>query len=385
MSAGPEKLRVIIVDDSAIYRLVLQKALLGLPNVELVCSAMNGLDALAQIGPKRADLLLLDLEMPKMNGLETLEEIRKRRLPVGVIVVSGTDMRSGSRTMSALRAGAFDFIVKPMASRGQDGASMLREPLAAAIRAFELSRRRAQARGPAPASSPRRPAAPERPREAARPTLGALAQAGRAARAQLGSRSNFDAVVLGISTGGPAALASFLPLVSGRFPVPIFVVQHMPAGFTAHLANSLDRDCELNVSEAHEGQVVRAGEVVIAPGEFHLELRGQRGEVSCHLSSAAPENSCRPAADVLFRSAAQIYGRRLLSVVMTGMGRDGLAGTKLIRAGGGYCIVQEGSSCAVNGMPRAVAEAGEADEIVPLDQMAERLQGLFQIGRRDSA
>ncbi|MFT4539752.1 MAG: two-component system chemotaxis response regulator CheB [Planctomycetota bacterium] len=386
MSISQQALRVIIADDSAIYRLVLKKAISALPGIEIVGLAGDGLEALKQVAPKRADLILLDLEMPRLSGLQTLEEIRRRRIPVGVIIVSGTDMRSGTRTMSALRGGAFDFIVKPLTTRGQDPTALLRESLANAIRAFGASLGRSPVRElTSPAQATGTPASILASMQTPPPTP-------RRDGGLLPSRpegpptpSGFRAVVLAISTGGPRALAELLPAIPVDFPVPIYVTQHMPVGFTEHLAHSLDRDCPLSVSEGAEGQQVGPGQIVIAPGGYHMELQRLKNTVGLRLTTGPPENSCRPAADVMFRSASQVYGKDLLALVMTGMGHDGLEGTKVIRAAGGYCIAQHASTCDVNGMPGSVVDAGQTDEVVPLNRLAQRLQLLIATPRMKAA
>lgn len=345
-------LRVVVADDSAVFRTLLRRILGRLPDVELVGSAADGRQAVEMVERLRPDVLLVDVHMPVMNGPQAVLEMGRRGLDVAVVVVSATDLHLGDRTVQFLREGALDFILKP-----QGGAHALDELQRHLVRSLEICR----------ASRP--VAARAAPGLSQRPPASVPARAGR-------RPGPFKLVVLAVSTGGPAALGKVLPRLDPRFPLPLLVVQHMPAYFTGHLARSLDRECALDVAEARDGEPLAPGRIRLAPGDWHLRLRRQGRRALCVLDQSEPVNSCRPAADPLFQSAAELLGPRVLSVVMTGMGSDGLAGVRAVRAGGGYCLTQDAASCAVYGMPRAVAEAGESDEVVELDRLAERLTAL---------
>jgi two-component system, chemotaxis family, protein-glutamate methylesterase/glutaminase len=342
-----ETLKVLIVDDSAIYRSLVQGCLREMPDLQCVGTAGDGKDAIAKAGELRPDLILLDVEMPVMGGVEAMPKLRQLLPNAGIIMVSSLTTNGANITMDALQAGAFDFVTKPQVKPGEDGFAALREPLSAVIDAFREGR--AQRAKPAKVQKP------------------------KAAR---GKAPVIDVVAIGSSTGGPSALAEVIPMLPGDLRVPVLIVQHMPARFTASLATSLDRRSKLRVREAEEGRPLRAGEVLVAPGGKHLEVAMQDSEPFVRLTTQKPVNSFRPAVDVLFKSLAVSMPGKALCIVMTGMGADGLEGVKSVRQGGGWCIAQDQASCAVYGMPRSVIEGGEADEVLALDAIATRIQGI---------
>jgi two-component system chemotaxis response regulator CheB len=290
-------------------------------------------------------LILLDVEMPVMGGVEAMPKLRQIVPDAGIIMVSSLTTNGANITMDALQAGAFDFVTKPQVKAGEDGFAALREPLGAVIEAF----REGRAQRAKPAKAPPKPKA-------------------------RGKVPFIDVIGIGCSTGGPSALAELIPKLPADLRVPVLIVQHMPARFTASLATSLARRSNLRVMEAEEGRPLRAGEVLVAPGGKHLEIAMQDSEPFVRLTTGKPVNSFRPSVDVLFKSLASALPGKALSIVMTGMGSDGLEGVKAIRQGGGWCIAQDQASCAVYGMPRSVVESGEADEVVALDDLAKRLQ-----------
>jgi len=341
-----EQLKILIVDDSAIYRSLVQGCLREMPDVKCVGTAVDGKDAIAKAGELRPDVILLDVEMPVMNGVEAMPKLRSLLPQAGIIMVSSLTTNGANITMDALQAGAFDFVTKPQVKAGEDGFAALREPLSVVIEAFREGR--AQRARPAKAM----------------PKTGA----GR------GKAPSIDVVAIGSSTGGPSALAELIPELPADLRVPVLIVQHMPARFTASLATSLDRRSKLRVREAEEGRPLRAGEVLVAPGGKHLEVVMQDSEPFVRLTSGKAVNSFRPSVDVLFKSLATAVSGRSLCLVMTGMGSDGLEGVKAVRQRGGWCIAQDQASCAVYGMPRSVVESGEADEVVALDALAARIQ-----------
>jgi len=345
-----EQLKVLIVDDSAIYRSLVQGCLREMPDLVCIGTAGDGKDAIAKAGELRPDLILLDVEMPVMGGVEAMPKLRKLLPNAGIIMVSSLTTNGANITMDALQAGAFDFVTKPQVKPGEDGFAALREPLSAVIDAFREGR--AQRAKPAKVAKP------------------------KGAR---GKAPAIDVVAIGSSTGGPSALAEVIPMLPADLRVPVLIVQHMPARFTASLATSLDRRSKLRVREAEEGRPLRAGEVLVAPGGKHLEVAMQDSEPFVRLTTAKPVNSFRPSVDVLFKSLATAVPGRSLCIVMTGMGADGLEGVKSVRQGGGWCIAQDQASCAVYGMPRSVIEGGEADEVLALDAIATRIQGIAKL------
>jgi len=340
----PSELKVLVVDDSAIYRSLVQGCLRDLPDLRCVGTAHDGSEAIAKAAELAPDLILLDVEMPVMGGLAAIPRLRKLVPEAGIIMISSLTTEGANVTVEALQAGAFDFVTKPQVKAGEDGFAALRGPLGAAIEAYregKLQRAR-------PAK------VPQRPRER-------------------GKLPPIDAIAIGVSTGGPSALAELMPKLPKDLRVPILIVQHMPARFTGSLAESLDKRAKLRVYEAEEGRPLRGGEILIAPGGKHMIVEANAAEPCVRLTTSEPVNSFRPSVDVLFSSLADAMPGRALCLVMTGMGADGLEGVKKVRARGGWCIAQDQASCAVYGMPRSVIEAGQADEIVALDALAARL------------
>jgi two-component system chemotaxis response regulator CheB len=287
---------------------------------------------------------LLDLEMPEMDGFATLAEIRRTYPTLPVIIFSHLTSAGAAATLEALALGATGFALKPRADGIGLAEAQVHDDLVPLICSV-----RPRARGPV-----------------ARTVL-------LGARPRISTK--VSAVVVAVSTGGPNALAAIVPALPGDLGVPIFIVQHMPTVFTKILAERLDRLSPLSVVEAADGEVVVPGRVYVAPGGRHLSLTGTRagGNVRVELTDGPTENSCRPAADVLFRAAAAIYGRETLAVVLTGMGHDGLRGSEAVYAAGGCVLAQSGASAVVASMPEAVADAGLTDAVVPLDQMASEI------------
>ncbi|GAB4411808.1 MAG: chemotaxis response regulator protein-glutamate methylesterase [Anaerolineae bacterium] len=337
-------IRVLVVDDSAYVRKVVKQMLLRSPFIEVVGTARNGREALELTEQLDPDVVTLDLIMPELDGIGYLQEQMKRR-PVPVLVVSIAS-ESGELALKALDAGAIDFVQKPTALASE--------------RIFEISDELIQKVKMAARVSVQRildtATAVPRPRPVP-------ARTGRV-----------DAVVLGISTGGPQALKTVIPALPADFPVPIAIVMHMPVGYTELYAAKLNAMSALNVVEAHEGDVMEPGIVLLAPAGRHLTLmRRTDGAVVAHLDARPFDTPHRPSVDVLFRSAAEVYRNRLLGVVMTGMGSDGLHGAAWIKAQGGLIFTEAEETCVVYGMPRSVVEANLSDRIVPLDQMAQAI------------
>lgn len=355
------KARVLVVDDAVVVRRIVTDLLQEEPDLEVVGTAPNGRIALQKITQLNPDLVTLDVEMPVLDGLATLKQLRVTHPDLPVIMFSTLTERGASVTMDALMNGANEYVTKP-ANVGSvtEAMARIREDLVPKIHTLTGGDRSR----PGGASGTRPPAA----RRAARPVPKPTPSPRRR------STATVDCVVLGVSTGGPNALAEVIPSLPGDLRVPVLVVQHMPAMFTRLLAERLDSHSPLKVRESAGREPVRAGEVLIAPGGRHLEVRASAGGAVAHVTDAPMENSCRPSADVLFRTAASVYGDGVLAVVLTGMGADGRRGCEHVREAGGVVLAQDRATSVVWGMPGAVADAGLVDEVVPLGDVAARIE-----------
>jgi two-component system chemotaxis response regulator CheB len=333
--------RVLIVDDSVVIRSLLRQLLACEPDVEVAGVAANGKIALQMLDQVSPDVVTLDIEMPEMNGLETLAALRRTHPNLPVIMFSTLTERGAVATLEALSLGASDYVTKPSNARpGGEGIERIREQLLAKIHGLC---------GHEKLHLPLR--CSDRPMQDATATTA------------------LTAVAIGTSTGGPNALSRVLPLLPSDLPVPVFVVQHMPPTFTRFLAERLNKECALSVAECVEGSIVQAGQVWIAAGDSHMTVERRGLEARLRTSQGPPENSCRPSVDVLFRSVARAYGNGVLAVVMTGMGQDGLHGCECIRAAGGTVIAQDEGTSVVWGMPGFVANAGLAERVLPVEEI----------------
>lgn len=355
-----DKIRVLIVDDSAVIRRLLSDLLKEDPQIEVVGMAGNGELALPKVQQLHPDLVTLDMEMPVMDGIETLKALRKTHPKLPIVMFSTLTERGSSATMDALSLGASDYVTKP-ANVGSviEGMERIREELIPKIKA--LCGRKVPTT-PTPVAQPR--PEPRFPR-VARST---------------GTAAGIDILAIGVSTGGPNALAELMPALGKNFPVPVVIVQHMPPLFTRLLAERLGAISGFRCQEGSEGQLLRPGQLWVAPGGFHMVTERVRDGVILHLNEERPENSCRPAVDVLFRSVAKCYGSKVLSVVLTGMGQDGLKGCEAIAAAGGQVLAQDEVSSVVWGMPGAVSNAGLADKVLPLKELAPEILKRVQAG-----
>ena len=369
------KLRVLVVDDTIVYRKAVSDIIEEIPGVELAGVAHNGKIALDRIRHLQPDILTLDIEMPELNGLEVLAELRRQKSDVGAIMLSTLTASGSSMTIKALELGAFDFILKPAGrgtlSESKDELKNILEPL---LRAFALTRKIAlPATRKSSGSTAHPPTAIDTssPHTKRRESSGihdlALKPAKRFAKSEI--------VAIGISTGGPNALAKMLPQLPANLGVPLLIVQHMPPVFTQTLANSLDRKCALTVKEAENGEEILPNHVYIAPGGFHMKiLAGADGQTrKIQITDDPPENSCKPSADYLFRSVADYYVGRATAVIMTGMGSDGAKGLQVLKTKSAHIIGQDEQSCVVYGMPKTPAEQGITDIEVPLEKIAEEI------------
>lgn len=343
--ARSRRSRILIVDDSAVMRSLLRAVVSSDPTLEVVGTAADGASALLAMTSLRPDLVLLDVEMPVVGGLETLRTLRARSDSTPVVMVSGATHRGARVTIEALACGASDYVAKPANQSDREAAlrTFTRE-LLPKIKALTLC-----APGPSP-----------------RPLITAYPKA----QASLNPPA---VIVIGVSTGGPAALDLLLSAIPGSFPLPVLIVQHMPELFTGPLAERLSRCCQLRVLEAVEGAPVLAGNIHMARGDWHMEIVAAArvgSPPTLHIHRGPLENHCRPAVDVLFRSAAAVYGAATLAVVLTGMGSDGLASCRIIRSLGGTVLAQDQATSTVWGMPGAVAQAGFAHRVLPLAAIA---------------
>ncbi len=350
------KIHVLIVDDSVVIRRLVRNALEQDPEIEVVGTASNGKLALPKIEQLAPDIVILDIEMPEMDGLATLREIRKSHPRLPVIMFSTLTERGAAATLDALALGANDYLTKPAGAGSMASAiSLVTETMVPKIRSL----------------CGRMPAPPATELSAKQVPTPRRCGAG-IARPQ--------AVVIAVSTGGPNALAQLLPALPDSLSVPVLVVQHMPPTFTRLLAERLDSISPLAVAECEDGASVQAGKTWIARGDHHMLVRKRGAEVVLETNQDPPENSCRPAADVLFRSAAELWGRRLLGIVLTGMGSDGLKGAEIIHSQGGEIVAQDEASSVVWGMPGYVVRAGIASAVLPIDEIANEIVRRVGVG-----
>ena len=342
-----KRIRVLIVDDSVVVRRIVKDALATDPQVEICGVAANGRIAMSLIEQITPDVVTLDIEMPEMDGLEVLRQLRSRAPALPVVMFSTLTQRGAVATLEALALGARDYVTKP-ANVGSVTTAM------EAIRKELLPKLKALC-GVLPPLV----------------TKATVSPGTRASSPVPNPRMHrpLEIVVMGTSTGGPNALAEVLPQLPARLPAAVVVVQHMPPTFTRFLAERLNGECQIPVSEAIDNELIKPGRIFIAPGDFHVVTEARGTRVHLRTIRTPPENSCRPAVDVLFRSAARVYGNRTLAVVMTGMGQDGLRGAEQLREAGAAILAQDEASSVVWGMPGYVVQAGLATKVVPLQQL----------------
>ncbi|HTX72828.1 MAG TPA: chemotaxis response regulator protein-glutamate methylesterase [Rectinemataceae bacterium] len=360
---------VLVVDDSALMRNLISKIIEATPGLAVADRAMNGVFALQKIPRCDPDAIVLDLEMPEMNGIEFLKERKRLGIDVPVVILSSLAKKGAQVTMEALALGAADFVTKPSGSTSSDIHTVAGE-LARLLLAHGTQYRRQRGKQLRQLEFD----APERFFEPA-PTLGRPATERPKAEPPkpLRAPGPIEIIAIGISTGGPNALREVFAGIDAELSQPVLVVQHMPPGFTEEFAKSLDRICPLEVKEAADGDLLKPGRVLIAPGDKHLLVeRRSLGSVA-RLSDSAPVNGHRPSADVLFESVAKTYGNRALGVIMTGMGRDGARELGSIFREGGLTLGQDEASSVVYGMPKVAFELGHVTKQVKLSDMAEEI------------
>ncbi len=371
-TTGPDTrpIRVLVVDDAVAVRRLMTMLLQSEPGFELAGIAQDGALALEKIELTRPDIISLDLAMPNMDGLAMLRELRSRGLTVPVIMFSTLTHHGAKETIEGLALGAADYITKP--TRYDNPIDALE-----AVRAEFVPKVRAIL-GAAIESLPARGDASDRTDAARR--VGSSTSRPDGAAGTAAPRSRVDAVVIGSSTGGPNALAEVIARLPANLRVPVLVAQHMPPVYTTYLAQRLDSLSELSVREAVDGESVLPGHVYVAPGDHHLTVRASAADVVVALTQTAPVNHCRPSVDVLFESAADVWGRHTLAVVLTGMGHDGRDGSARLRSAGGQVVVQDEATSVVWGMPGSVHAAGLADEVLPVDRIAGAVLRITALG-----
>ncbi len=348
------RIRVLIVDDASTVRRLVSDALSPDPDLEVVGTAANGRIALDRIPQLKPDVVLLDLEMPVMGGLETLVDVRRSHPGLPVIVFTSSSGHGADVLLDALWLGATDYVIKSEATSLDEAIAHIRCELVPRIKEACAAVLLAPPDGRAPA---REPASPRR-----------------------GAPAAIELLAIGASTGGPEAITAVLGGLPQDFPVPIVIAQHMPRLFTQFFASRLAARTSLPVTEASDGDVLSPGRVWLAPGDWHMTLARAGRELCVHLDQGPPINSCRPSIDTLFLSAAEVCGPCVLGVILTGMGQDGLRGAERIRGQHGRVLVQDEASSVVWGMPGIVARAGLAEAVVPLDQIATEI--LRRVGAR---
>lgn len=354
-------MRILVVDDSALYRKLLTDVASSLPDVEAV-AVSNGEIALKKIDSEKFDLVLLDVFMDPMSGPQTLVKIKESHPHLPVVMVSGATGRDAEVTLGCLSDGAMDFIPKPSGSSFESGMeSLMAEIRRVSSMARLKSLSASVAHPPPPVASVENPV-PVSPKSRSFPPFPEL-------------------ILIGVSTGGPNALSALIPTLSQKLPVPILLVQHMPPFFTKTLAEQLNKSSSLSVAEAQGGEIPGPGEVLIAPGGYHMEIvRTNNGKLQVRLASTPPVNSCRPAVDVLFNSAAKCELSGVISLILTGMGSDGADGVASLRAVcPTWCIAQDAATSTVYGMPQAIAQRNLADEILSLQEIGPRLNKIFRL------
>ncbi|MEQ1829062.1 MAG: chemotaxis response regulator protein-glutamate methylesterase [Pirellula sp.] len=358
VTPNPNTIRAIVTDDTALYRRTIGDILRGIPDVEVIGSAFDGEDCLEMVQKLNPDLITLDIQMPRRDGLSTLQELRRRKVTSEVVMVCSETVESADQTLLALRMGALDLILKPHGSDLSENRRNLESQLKQQIQTVRFRRTK---RPPSTLQSMDLPRAAtddkghsnlvKRPPSFGKPRC----------------------VCIGVSTGGPQALGLLVPGLPADLPVPIFIVQHMPPVFTKSLADHLNKAGNVRVSEAIDGEIAVAGHIYIAPGGKQMRIENKGASFQIRITDDPPLASCKPSVDYLFHSVDSCVGKDALAIILTGMGHDGLAGCKRLHASGARVIAQSAETCVVYGMPRQIIEHNLAHEILPLDQISRRL------------
>lgn len=361
---------VLVVDDSSFMRHALVKLLEADPEIKVVATARNGVEAIEQAGKLDADVMTLDVEMPGMNGLDALRELMKKH-PMPVIMVSSLTEAGAVSTLKALEYGALDFIPKSLSTSQESFGEELRRKVKTLSRRKGILKLKYSRVNRPPETAARQPARPMVPSQPLQPAVKKAAP--RLGMVQSASRGARDLVVIGVSTGGPPVVQKILAAMPGNLPACILIAQHMPASFTGPFARRLDGISAFKVTEACDGDKLQNGRAYICPGGKHIGVRmhGPLGEVAI---TDEPRNALyKPTVNVLMETAGMCMGRHTLGVMLTGMGSDGVDGARVLRQKGGYLIAQSEASCVVYGMPKAVIDAGLANQILDVDDIAQAI------------
>jgi two-component system, chemotaxis family, protein-glutamate methylesterase/glutaminase len=359
------KVKVLVIDGALVIRRLISEVLSQDPDIEVVGFAANGVFGLTKIKQLKPDLITLDIDMPELDGIGVLKAIVAEELPVAVIMCSMLTTSGGEKTLESLALGADDYITQPpnLSTASPEVIKGFSVDLCDKVRAIAAKKRQFFAEKSL----------------AKAPVI--LAKTPTVIQAKNNVQEKIDILVVGASTGGPNALLEFFSLLPKSLPVPVLVVQHMPALFTKFLAERINNTAALNVQEAEENMEIAPGLVLIAPGNFHMELERVNDKLVVKLNQGAPENSCRPAVDVMFRSVAKLYGANVLAVVLTGMGQDGLLGSEIIVQAGGNVLVQDEASSVVWGMPGVIAKKGIAAKIAPIPMLAKEIMQILHVDK----
>ncbi len=366
--SNPDNIKVLVVDDTIVYRKIVSDVLAEIPGVEVVGTANNGKIAMSRISSLQPDLITLDIEMPEMNGLEVLARIQKEAPDVGTIMLSTLTHEGGDMTIKALELGAFDFIPKPQSGTMEENRQNVKDMLAPMIKAFTRRREiKNILRGKRPSEKPLEDFEPVKKRPDRPVDL-----VHRMNKISGRSAVKSEIIAIGISTGGPNALALVLPQIPADIGVPILIVQHMPPIFTQSLAKSLNTKCSIEIREAKDGDTLSPNTALLAPGGRHMKIikNPDNQNKLIRITDDPPENSCRPSVDYLFRSVAQHFNNKATGVIMTGMGTDGTKGVKLLKRNNSFIIAQDEATCTVFGMPKEPIINGLVDVISPLNNIA---------------
>jgi two-component system chemotaxis response regulator CheB len=355
-------MKILIVDDTIFYRKILKDVLEEIHGVEVIGSAHNGKLAIDKIKRMKPDLITLDVEMPQMNGLETLEVIQEENLPVEALMVSSKTQKGSEITIQALALGAFDFISKPDVPDPEENKRILKQEIMSKLQALKQKMRlRSIINGTSKRPVPK--------------TTRAIYKTSTKIDQRAVRRTEKSHIIaIGSSTGGPNALIELLKEMPEKIGVPVVITQHMPPVFTASLARTLNSKSKLTVKEAEDGEMLKNDTVYIAAGGQQMKVAsGVRFQKLIRITDDPPENSCKPSVDYLFRSVAREYGSKVTSVILTGMGNDGKIGMSVLKSAGALTIAQNAETCVVFGMPKAVIDAGLADQILPITKITEEI------------
>jgi len=341
-----EKIKVLVVDDSTVMRKLISDILKNDPQIEVINTAKTGKEAIEKAKNLKPDVIILDIEMPEMDGITALKILKKEVPQTKVIMFSSLTQEGAKATIESLALGAYDFVPKPSTKSFLESVKKIEQDLIPKIKSVVPLKKIKLIYKPIQIT----------------PKI---------------KKGIYKVCGIGVSTGGPQTLLKILPKLPPNFPAPILIVQHMPPLFTKQLAERLNSLSRLRVKEAEEGEFVKDGIVYIAPGDYHMKIKKENSLIKIKLHQGPPRNFCRPSVDELFESLAEVYNGKTLALILTGMGNDGKEGAKKIKEKGGVVLAQDAESSVVFGMPKAVIEGGLADEVINLSRISERLKDLF--------